>query len=471
MSHIARPGHDAADRGLSNGDVPEGAESREGLPELISMGRLCTPAQLLAPAWLEITGGLISALGVGEPPRAPDRDLGPEALVIPGMVDMHTHGGGGHDMTSRDAADIRAALAWSLGRGVTASVLSTVSAPLDDLATAIGVAGDLMGEQARTGPRETRLLGVHLEGPFLSPRRRGAHDERALRPPRPADVDRLLGIRPGTVLMVTLAPELQDGLAGVRAVLDAGAVPAIGHTDADARRTGEAISAGARVATHLFNGMPGLHHRAPGPVGALLAAQSVVCELINDGWHLDPAVVAIAARAAGRGRIALITDSVAATGGPPGPYRLGGLTVERTDGAIRVVDGSSTDRNTGSAGLAARAGAAAGPAATPGLASLAGGSAERALASLAGGSAGLDEALRRAVDVVGIPLGDAVAAVTSTPAAALGVGARVGSIAVGRSADLCVLDADLAISFVCLGGRWLVAEPGGIPDPPSAPPE
>lgn len=401
--------------------------------ELIRAGRLHTPGEVLAPAWLEITGSLISGLGAGPPPRAPDRDLGPRSLVIPGMVDMHTHGGGGHDMTGADRGQMLAALGWSLGHGVTAGVLSTVSAPLDDLVAAIGLAADLMGEQRRSGPdRATRLLGVHLEGPFLSPRRRGAHAEADLRAPHPADVGRLLGTAPGTVLMVTLAPELEDGLAAVRAVVDAGAVAAVGHTDADTLRTGEAIRAGARVATHLFNGMPGLHHRDPGPAGALLAADSVVCELINDGRHLHPTVVAIAARAAGRGRVALVTDSVAATGGPPGPYRLGGLTVEYADGAVRVVDDPGVDAG-----------------GNPG--------------SLAGGSTGLDEAFRRAVQVVGLPLADAVAAVTSSPAAALGVGDRVGSIAVGRSADLCVLDADLVLRTVCLGGRWFSAGPVGIP--------
>lgn len=411
--------------------------------QLLRAARLLTPERMLSPAWLEIDDGVITALGTGQPPRAPDRDFGSGDVVIPGMVDMHTHGGGGHDLAGPDAAGIRGALAWSVRRGVTSSVLSTVSAPTGDLVETIALAADLRREQAAGPPAvglspRTRLVGVHLEGPFLSSARRGAHPESELRPPRPAELARLLGTEPGTVVMVTLAPELDGALAAIGAIRDAGAVVAVGHTDADFAGTAAAIRAGARVATHLFNGMPALHHRAPGPAGALLAAAEVTCELINDGTHLHPAVAAIAARAAGRGRVALITDAQAATGAPDGRYRLGRLTVERSGGAVHLVDEGAPrgDR-----------------------------SVHRGAGVLAGGAAGLDEALRRFVQVVGIPLVDAVAAVTSTPAAALGVADRAGAIAVGRPGDLCVLDAELTVRAVCVGGRWL--DPVAAPRQPA----
>jgi N-acetylglucosamine-6-phosphate deacetylase len=423
-----------------------------GGAQMLRADRLLTPFELLAPAWLEIRGGVITGLGAGAPPRAPDRDLG-DVTVIPGMVDMHTHGGGGHDMAGNDPVAIRAALAWSLRRGVTASVLSTVSAPLDTLVDAIAIAADLVREDqpapaASGAGARARLLGVHLEGPFLSPLRRGAHRERDLRPPSTADVERLLSTAPGTVLMVTVAPELGGGIEAVRAIRDSGAVAALGHTDADADTTAAAVGVGARVATHLFNGMRGMHHREPGPAGALLAADGVTCELINDGRHLHPAMVAIAARAAGRGRIALITDAVAATGAPDGHYRLGPLTVVQRDGEVRVTD-SADPTPAGDPVPAGEPGPAAGSATATDSAP----APDRG--SLAGGAAGLDGALRRAVTVIGIPLADAVAAVTSTPAAALGVADRVGSLAVGRRADLCVLNSDLIVRAVCSGGNWI----------------
>jgi len=426
--------------------VPDQAAHRE----IVRAGRLYTPSQLLSPGWLLLEAGVVRGLGQGEPPSRVDRELGAAATIVPGLVDMHTHGGGGADMAGGDRAQVRAALAWSLTRGVTASVLSTVAAPVEDLERAIDVAAGIRAEQSAGWPTTdlgdhrpgsatdlgdhrpqptTRLLGVHLEGPFLSPVRRGAHRLADLREPTAADVGRLLGTAPGTVLMVTIAPELAGAMAAVTAIRDAGAVAAVGHTDADADTTAAAVRAGARVATHLFNGMRGLHHREPGPPGALLAAAEVVCELINDGQHLHPTVVALAHRAAGDGRIALVTDAVAATGAPDGHYRIGAVRVVSRHGAVRVEDPA----------------AAEGP----------GSPSEPLGGSLGGGAAGLDESLRRAILDVGLPFATALAAVTSTPAAALGVGDRVGSLSVGRPADLCVLDADLRVQAVCVGGRWL----------------
>ena len=189
-----------------------------------------------------------------------------------------------------------------------------------------------------------------------------------------------------------------------------------------------AVDAGATVATHLFNGMRGLHHRDPGPVGALLSDARVTCEIVNDGEHVNPLVVGLAARAAASGQVALITDAVAATGAPDGEYLLGPQRVVHVGGAVRLPAG---DPNAG---------------------------------SLGGGNGTLVENLRRAVTVVGLSLVDAVSATTSVPAAALGVADRFGSLAAGRAADLCVLDADLRLAGVLKDGRWAVS-PAAQPDP------
>jgi N-acetylglucosamine-6-phosphate deacetylase len=215
------------------------------------------------------------------------------------------------------------------------------------------------------------------------------------------------------VRMVTLAPELDGGLEAVAQVVAGGAVAAVGHTDASYELARAAVDAGATVATHLFNGMPPVHHRRPGPGVALLEDERVVVELINDGAHLHPAVVRGVFAAAGRGRVALITDAMAGAGMADGEYVLGDRRVTVAGGIARLAGGGS----------------------------------------LAGSTLTQDAALRNAV-AAGVAVEDAVAALTSTPARVLGLGDRVGSLAAGRAADLVVLDDGLHVVSVMTRGAW-----------------
>jgi N-acetylglucosamine-6-phosphate deacetylase len=260
-----------------------------------------------------------------------------------------------------------------------------------------------------------RLAGIHLEGPWLSPRRSGAHQPGALTHPAPAAIDELLTAGGGAVRMVTLAPELPGGLDAVGRLADAGVLVAIGHTDATYDEARAAIDAGARLGTHLFNAMRPLHHRDPGPVGALLDAP-VDVELIADGVHLHPAVLRTVF-AAKPGRCILVTDAMAAAGAPDGDYRLGPMAIEVRGGVARLADGSGDG-------------------------------------AIAGSTLTMDAAVRFAVRTAGLPLIDVVHAASTAPAAAWGM-ADVGAIEAGRRADLVVLDERLEVVRVMRAGAWL----------------
>lgn len=376
---------------------------------------LLTPAQALRPGWVHITGAHVTAVGAGVPPRPPSYRLPAGSTITPGFVDTHVHGGGGHTMTAPDSGEVGAATAYHLCHGTTATLVSLVTAPLPRITDGLALVADLAG---RGRAPHGHILGSHLEGPYLSFRRRGAHPPAHLLQPATVTTRTLLDAGRGTLRMLTLAPELPGTLrAGglLRQLGTAGVTAALGHTDATYETTKAALADGASTATHLFNGMRPLHHREPGPIGAVLEDDRVVCELINDGVHVHPTVARLTVRAAGRGHLVLITDAVAATGAPDGDYRLGEEPIVRRDGVIRSADGST----------------------------------------LGGADITLADAVRRAVGYLGLSVVDAVAAATSVPAAAVGCGAEVGSLASGRWADLVVLDADLNVDAVMLAGSWI----------------
>lgn len=366
----------------------------------LANARVVTPEGVLEPGWLRVENGEIAAVGPGAAPDA--GDLG-GAWVLPGFVDMHVHGGGGAAYTSGDPDEARTAAAFHRSHGTTTTLASLVSAGVDELERAVRGLAPLVAEGV--------LAGVHLEGPYLSPQHRGAHDPALLRTPDPGELDRLLAA--GPVRMVTLAPELPGGLELVRRTVAAGAVAAVGHTDATYEQARAAFDAGARVATHLYNAMRELRHRDPGPVAAALADERVTIELINDGVHLHDAMAALAFRTAGPGRTAFVTDAIVAAGMPDGPYRLGSLNVEVRDGKARLAGGGS----------------------------------------IAGSTLTMDVALRRAVQVLGLPIADAARAAATTPAGVLGL--RTGALAPGLAADLVVLDDDLELVAVMVRGSWV----------------
>ncbi|GAB2812130.1 N-acetylglucosamine-6-phosphate deacetylase [Streptomyces chlorus] len=329
--------------------------------------------------------------------------------LVPGFVDLHNHGGGGASFPSGTVDEVLKGIHTHRLHGTTTLVASTVTGDMDVLVRRAG----LLAELAEQGD----IAGIHFEGPFISPCRKGAHSEELLRDPDPAEVRKLIDAAHGRAKMVTLATELPGGLDSVRLLAEHGVIAAVGHTDATYEQTVAAIDAGATVATHLFNAMPALGHRAPGPITALLEDERVTVELINDGTHLHPAALQLAFHHAGPGRVAFVTDAMDAAGFGDGRYLLGPLEVEVADGVARLVEGGS----------------------------------------IAGSTLTLDRALKRAVTVDGLPVEHAVAALSANPARLLGMDDRIGSLEPGKDADLVVLDADFTLKGVMRRGEWVVA--------------
>ncbi|MDQ0745625.1 N-acetylglucosamine-6-phosphate deacetylase [Clavibacter sp. B3I6] len=358
-------------------------------------------------AWVLLDGDAMAALGSGRETPAADRvvDLG-DATLVPGFVDLHVHGGAGgsHD----DGPDgIRAAVTLHRRHGTTRSVLSLVANPVPDLARSLAGIRAVMAE-------DPTVLGAHLEGPFLSPAAAGAHAHAHLVDPTPARIDALLEAGEGVLRQVTIAPELDGALDAIGRLVAHGVVAAVGHTTCSGATARAAFDAGATVLTHAFNAMPGIHHRQPGPIMAALADERVTLELILDGVHVAPAVAGLLFREA-PGRVALITDAMAAAGSADGRYRLGELEVEVADGIARLA-GADT---------------------------------------IAGSTLTQDAALRIAVHEVGLALPDAVAALTLVPARALRLDDRIGLLRAGHAADVVALTPDLQVSRVWADGREL----------------
>lgn len=355
----------------------------------------------LTEGWVEVSGERIVAVGAGEPSRP--ADLVVDGALVPGYVDAHAHGGGGASFVTEDPAVALVATAAHRRLGTTSMVASLVTGAYPDLHRQVACLADLV--------ESGELLGIHLEGPWLAEKYKGAHPPRLLTDPRPSEVAALLETGRGTVKMATIAPERSGALESIPLMVDAGCLAAVGHTDADYETTVAAIEAGARGATHLFNAMPGLKHRAPGPVLALWQDPRVIVELVMDGVHVRPELVAWV-MATAPGRVALVTDAMAAAAHVDGDYVLGELAVEVRGGIARLA-GQDT---------------------------------------IAGSTLTLDRAVRNSV-AAGVGLVDAVRAASTVPADYLGLDA-VGRIAGGKRADLVVLDDDLNVTRVMWRGGW-----------------
>lgn len=355
--------------------------------------------------WMLVSGDSIVSTGSGpQHPEATEHvDVGGHWLV-PGFIDLHGHGGGGHSFDDgRD--EIVAALATHRAHGTTRSVISLVANPVVQLRASLGVIADLAAA-------DPLVLGSHLEGPFLSVGRRGAHNPEFLIDPLPYEVEDLLGAARGTLRQLTIAPELDGALEAIDVLVENGVTVAVGHTEADFALTRAAFDRGARLLTHVFNAMPGIGHRAPGPVIAAFDDDRVTIELILDGLHVHPDVAAMVFSSA-PGRVALVTDAMAAAGSDDGDYRLGSLNVTVRDG-LALLSGTST---------------------------------------IAGSTLTQDVALRCAIESAGVPPRDAVAALTATPAHALGIGHRHGYLEPGFAADAVLLDHQWRVSGVWGAGR------------------
>ena len=326
----------------------------------------------------------------------PDRD---ETLVLPGFVDLHVHGGGGADVMDGDGAiDTLARL--HARHGTTSLLATTMSAPRPDIEHALADVGRAMRERPAGA---ARVLGVHLEGPFISPGRLGAQPDFT----RPGSLEELLALHAlASIRVLTLAPEMSGHLELIRQVKDAGIIPQVGHSNGSYEQGVAALAAGAGGFTHLFNAMSGWHHREPGMAGAALA-HAEYAEIIPDLLHVHPGAIRSALRAIPR--LYCVTDSTAAAGMPDGSYHLGSQRVSKCLGGVRLADGT-----------------------------------------LAGSVLTLDQALRNLVSI-GLPLPDAICRVATHPADYLGESQR-GRLQCGAYADIVVMSSDLSLTRVFVEG-------------------
>ena len=374
---------------------------------LIAAGTVVLDRGVCRPGWLETSGARIVDCGSGPPPRPADVDM-PEAVVVPGFVDMHAHGGGGASYTDANDSDILRAAMFHRSHGTTTTLASLVTASPADLLTAVYALAD--------STRAGAVAGIHLEGPWLSAARCGAHDPAQLRDPAPTEIDALLTAGGGAIRMVTLAPERTGSDDAITRFADAGVIVAVGHTDATYEQTRHAVELGATVGTHLFNAMRPVHHREPGPAIALLQDARVTVELIADGVHVHPAMQRAVIEAAGADRVALVTDATAAAGLGDGEFRLGGMQVDVVEQVARV----------------------------------------RGTSTIAGSTATMDQLFRSAAGLGSdrdAALAAAVQMTATTPARALGLD-RAGCLRTGADANLVVLERDLQVTRVMAGGEW-----------------
>lgn len=360
--------------------------------------------------WLLIEGKKFTQTGLStEKPPAAKRTVDLSGRVVtPGFLDLHSHGGGGFHFEG-DEESISSALRVHRLSGTTRSVISLVAAPVAKMCESL----TLIKSMAKD---DSSILGVHLEGPFLSKNNRGAHSEEFLCEPTPEIIEALLEAGRGTLRQVTIAPELPGSCDAIRRFVEAGVIVAIGHTNATSEETVQALDAGATLLTHAFNAMPGIHHRDPGPIIPILERKEVTIELILDGVHVDPSMARLLFRCAPN-RIALVTDAMAAAGAQDGSFKLGSLDVE-------VIDGIAREKGSG---------------------------------VLAGSTLTQDQALRNALNLALIDEVSAVRALTSTPAQALGCHHLYGKLTPGFVADAVVLDTKWKVEQVWLSGEQIMS--------------
>lgn len=393
-----------------------------GQPVLALRGRVVGPDHVLDDGLVLCREDRVEWVGsvTDAPLDAPEVPPSRGWTLLPGLVDVHCHGGSGAGFPDADPDGVRVAAAFHRAHGTTTLLGSLVSAHGDELGSRLRLLADLVDEGV--------LAGIHLEGPFLSAARCGAQDPRALVPGDPHALSRWLELGRGTVRSMTIAPETAHATTLVKLLAGAGAVVSLGHTDADSATTSalvdHAVGVGARVsATHLFNGMPPMHHRSPGPVAACLAAAArgdLVAELVGDGVHLHDDTVAAVLDLVGPDQVALVSDAMAAAGMADGRYLLGGQPVDVRGGVARLAGEDPEEQR-----------------------------------SIAGGTSRLVDVVRRAAAHHGLHA--AVTAASATPARLLGIDDRVGSLRPGLSADVLVADGDLVPVGVLVRGEWAVS--------------
>jgi N-acetylglucosamine-6-phosphate deacetylase len=390
-------------------------------PIVIHADRAFTPFEEIHDAFIVVQGSKISAVG---PRGRVELPLGVREVhakgrtVVPGFVDVHIHGAGGHDVmeATREALEIISATVAA--RGTTSLVATTVTTSAKETCDSVAGIAHFILHTSQYPSRElsAEVLGIHFEGPFISPARRGVHPAKWIVPPSSALLAQFLTEARGTAQVLTLAPELPGALELIRQAHRAGLVVSLGHTDATYEQAQAAIEAGATHAAHVFNAMRPFSHRGTGVIGAVLTSPQVSAELIADGVHVDEAAMRMLVALKTPERVILVSDGISATAMPDGNYQLGMFEVNVSGGVARNAEGK-----------------------------------------LAGSTLTLDRALRNMV-ALGVPLSAALRMVTANPARQIGLGARKGALAPGADADLVLLNDKLEVSGVMTRGAGLALD-------------
>jgi len=383
---------------------------------LVTNARVVGAEAVLDPGWLSTSAGVIDGMGGG----SPDATLVQErtvvdaagAMVLPGFVDVHVHGAVGVEVMDGDAEGLTAMSAFFATRGVTSFLATTWTAPADETMRAL----QAVAEVADVDLPGARILGAHMEGPYLSASRCGAQDPRSVRLPDLAEARRFLDT--GVVRLITVAPELGSARELVAMCRDSDVRVSAGHTEATYEQVVEAVDWGVRQVTHTFNAMPPLHHRRPGPVAAAILQPQLVAELIADNKHVHPAVLAAFLRAKGPDGVVLVTDALRPTGLESGEFLIGGRPAVVDDGVVRLLDGT-----------------------------------------MAGSMLTMDRALRNLVRATGAPVEHLWPTSSRNGAVAAGVGHRKGALAVGMDADLVVVGDDVDVRMTVVSGRIVHTAP------------
>jgi len=385
----------------------------------IYASRILTPQDELKDCVIVVEAGRITGIGhrdeVHIPPGAKDY-VASGMTVVPGFVDVHIHGAGGHDVMEANAAALDRITSTVARFGTTSILATTVTAPVEATCKSLeGIAQyirthESAAENSRFG---AEILGIHLEGPFINVARRGVHPVESIAEPSVEILEQFRAAAGGLIRILTIAPEIPGALKLIAAALKAGIVVAIGHTDADYAQTRAAIDAGARHAVHVYNAMRPFTHRDPGVISAVLTDADVTAEIIADGVHVAGPAIQVLLGTKGFDTVLLVSDGTSATGMRDGNFRLGNIDVVVKNGVVRNSEGK-----------------------------------------LAGSTLTLDHALRYIVEL-GVPFVDAIRMATILPARRLGVAGKKGIIVVGADADLVVLTPDLHVAGVMTRGVGL----------------
>ena len=381
-----------------------------------SAASLYTPTEEIRNPVLVIENGRIAEVFSRQERELPSgltvKDLG-DTIVVPGFLDIHMHGGAGVDAMRASPSDLSRLGKFLTTHGVSAYFPTTVAAPLDATCTALDQLADAIEAADNDSPTsiEARPLGIHLEGPFLSHKRRGVHPPENLLEPTVPLLDRLWQAARGHVGMMTIAPEIPGAMEVIAGAARRGVCVSIGHSDAELPVAQQAVKAGARHATHTFNAMRPLDHRNPGIIAEVLTDDALSADIIVDGIHVSPPVVKLFLQAKGTERAVLITDAISATGMPDGRYQLGPIQVDVKDGKCTAGE------------------------------------------SLAGSVLTMDRAVRNVTKFSTWSLKDAVRAATLNPAVSVRLARDYGTLAPGSRADFALLNASGEVLKTFVGGR------------------